>query len=52
MVAEGVPGNSQLQLLKRAGCDAAECTMSDPAMTAEETKAWLARNQRRRETLL
>ncbi len=52
LVAEGVPSNSQLQLLKRAGCDAAECTMSDPAMTAEETRIWLARNQRRRETLL
>jgi diguanylate cyclase len=52
LVAEGVPGNSQLQLLKRAGCDAAECAMSDPAMTADETQAWLARNQRRRETLL
>jgi diguanylate cyclase (GGDEF)-like protein len=51
LVAEGVPGNGQLQLLKRAGCDAAECTMSDPAMTAEEAQSWLARNQRRRETL-
>lgn len=52
LVAEGVPGNSQLQLLKRAGCDAAECAMSDPAMTAGEAQTWLARNQRRRETLL
>ena len=52
LVAEGVPSNSQLQLLKRAGCDAAECTMSDPAMTADETRIWLVRHQRRRETLL
>lgn len=52
LVAEGVPSNSQLQLVKRAGCDAAECTMSDPAMPAEETRLWLARSQRRRETLL
>lgn len=52
LVAEDVPSNSQLQLLKRAGCDAAECTMSDPAMTADEMRAWLLRNQRRRESLL
>ncbi len=51
IVAEGVPGNSQLQLLKRAGCDAAECAMSDPAMTGEEAGTWLHRSQRRRETL-
>ncbi len=52
LVAEAVPSNSQLQLVKRAGCDAAECMMSDPAMPAEETRLWLARSQRRRETLL
>jgi diguanylate cyclase (GGDEF)-like protein len=52
LVAEAVPSNSQLQLVKRAGCDAAECTMSDPAMPAEEARLWLSRSQRRRETLL
>lgn len=47
LVAEGVPSNSQLQLLKRAGCDAAECGMSDPAMAADEVRTWLSRQQRR-----
>lgn len=47
LVAEGVPSNSQLQLLKRAGCDAAECSMSDPAMAADETRVWLSHQNRR-----
>ena len=52
LVAEEVPGNSQLQMLKRAGCDAAECLMSDPPMTHEDITPWLLRQQRRRESLL
>jgi diguanylate cyclase (GGDEF)-like protein len=52
LVAEAVPSNSQLQLVKRAGCDAAECSITDPAMQAEETRLWLSRSQRRRDTLL
>lgn len=47
LVAEGVPSNSQLQLIKRAGCDAAECGMSDPAIAADEVRIWLSRQQRR-----
>lgn len=52
LVAEEVPGNSQLQMLKRAGCDAAECLMSDPPMTKDDITPWLLRQQRRRESLL
>ncbi len=52
LVAEAVPSNSQLQMLKRAGCDAAECQMSDPPMTGDDIIPWLLRQQRRREALL
>ena len=52
LVAEEVPGNSQLQMLKRAGCDAAECLMSDSPMTRDDIAPWLLRQQRRRESLL
>lgn len=52
LVAESVTGNGQLQMLKRAGCDAAECAMSDPAMPAEDLIAWLQRQRRRHDGLV
>jgi len=47
LVAEGVDSISQLKMLKRAGCDAAEAVLDSPPLPAETCTEWLREAARR-----
>ncbi len=47
LVAEGIQDKSQLQMLRRAGCDAVQAIISCPPLPERDATAWLRRAQQR-----
>ncbi len=47
LVAEGIQDKSQLQMLRRAGCDAVQAIISCPPLPERDAAAWLRRAQQR-----
>ena len=47
LVAEGIQDKSQLQMLRRAGCDAVQAIISCPPLPEKDATAWLRRAQQR-----
>ena len=47
LVAEGIENKAQLQMLRRAGCDAVQAIISCPPLPERDATAWLRRAQQR-----
>ncbi len=47
LVAEGIDNKAQLQMLRRAGCDAVQSLLSCPPLPEQDAAIWLQRAQRR-----